>query len=178
MSLASMGRLHLGLGQLLPRFLKAPLIARRVQNACCAAGAREQRLARNNDCHRHGCDRERQLQRIFHVACAPRIENRSFPRSELFVLLHPDITGSRYLRRGTARFPSSRALDRQARPSRSSLLARAAADGFMPRTQGSALENGVSAGFVRRRRVCSRWKTASLGGNVHVGIAAFRHQDC
>jgi hypothetical protein len=44
------GRLRGRWRQLLPRFLKTPLIARRVHNIPAATAAREQGLARNNGC--------------------------------------------------------------------------------------------------------------------------------
>jgi hypothetical protein len=61
-------RLH-AWGQLLPRFLKTPLIARRVHNICCATAAREHRFGRSGDRHRYCCESQKQLRRIFHVAC-------------------------------------------------------------------------------------------------------------
>jgi hypothetical protein len=74
------GRLHGGLGQLLPRFLKAPLIARRVHDICRgAAAAREQRFARSGgDRHRRRRERQKQFQRISHVVL-PGISKRAIP---------------------------------------------------------------------------------------------------
>jgi hypothetical protein len=63
-------RLRGGLGQLLPRFLKTPLIAGRVQDISPAA-AREQRLARDNDHRGYRRYGSKQLQRSFHIERPP-----------------------------------------------------------------------------------------------------------